>query len=128
MMVNNRLLAVALAAGALGSAASAVGAPATHLGLPLPALHVSHGRAGSTFAQHEASRYQRYGYGYYGGYAYDPYAAQDVAAQPPYAEAAQASAPSAAATAYNGDKVCPAAWRWSARAGQAVRSWSYCND
>lgn len=126
MMVNNRWLAVALTAGALASAASAVAAPAPHLGLPPPA-QVRHEHTSPMFAHHEAGRYQRYGYGGYGAYAYGPYAAQDVG-QPLYPAPAEAPPASAAVMAYNGDKVCPVVWRWSARAGQAVRSWSYCND
>jgi hypothetical protein len=126
MMVNNRLLAVALTAGALVSAASAVGAPATRLGLAAPA-QFRHEHAGRMFAHREANRYQRYGYGAYGAYAYGPYAAQD-AAQPVYAEPESTPTPVVAVAGYNGDKVCPVVWRWSARAGQAVRSWSYCND
>jgi hypothetical protein len=127
MMVNNRLLAAVLTAGALVSAAPAA-APATRLGLPPPAVHVSYGREGQMFAHREAGRYRRYGYGYgyYGAYAYGPYAALDAGQTPLYA--APAETPAATVMAYNSNSVCPVVWRWSARAGQAVRSWSYCNN
>ncbi len=125
MMVNNRFLAILVTAGALAPAASAVGA-ATHLGLP-PAAHVRRGHEGQMFAHRAAGRYQRYGYAGYGGYAYGPYAAQDVA-QPLDAAPAEAPVAAVAGTAYNGKKVCPVVWRWSARADRAVRSWSYCNS
>ena len=127
MMVNDRLLVVALTAGALASAASAVAAPAAHLGLP-PAAQVRHEHMGPMFAHRDTNRYLRNGYGAYGAYAYAPYATQD-AAQPLYTGPAEPAVTSAAVTgAYNGDKVCPVVWRWSARAGQAVRSCSYCNN
>jgi hypothetical protein len=125
MTVKNRLLAVVLTAGALASAASAAGAAAAHLGLP--SAHVRHGHEGHMFAHREAGRYQQYGYDDYGGYAYGPYAAQDVA-QPLYGQPTEAPVAPAAVTTYNGNKVCPVVWRWSDRAGQAVRSWSYCNN
>jgi hypothetical protein len=120
MMVNKHLLAVALTVGALGSAASAVAAPA--LGLP-PAAHMSH-RHGEAMRVHRyADRYQQYGY--YGGDYGAPYAAATYAEPPgqPMVEV-----PAAAPAAYNSGTVCPVIWRWSARAGQAVRSWSYCNN
>lgn len=124
MMVNKHLLAVALAVGALGSAASAVAAPG--LALPPPA-HVDHEHGGfgaGMFAHRNPNRYQQYGY--YGGYG-SPYAVEAYPAQP--APELVVEAPAAApATPYNNNKVCPVIWRWSARAGQAVRSWSYCND
>jgi hypothetical protein len=124
MMVNKHLLAVVLAVSALGSAASAVAAPM--LGLP-PTAHLEHEHGGfgaGMFAHRNFNRYQQYGY--YGGYSYgSPY--QLEAAQPAPTPIVEAPA-AAPATPYNSNKVCPVIWRWSARAGQAVRSWSYCNN
>ena len=123
MMVNKPLLAVILTAGALGAAAGAAARPA--LGLP-PAAHVSYQHGRAMLSRHGVNRYQRYGaYGYWGGYYGSPYAAVADAEPipPPIAET-----PAVAPAAYHSGAVCPVVWRWSARAGQAVRSWSYCNN
>jgi hypothetical protein len=124
MMVNKSLLAAVLAVSALGSAASAVAAPM--LLLPPPA-HVGHEHSGfgaQMFERRNFNRYQQYGYyGYFGGSYGAPYAVE--AAPPAPVVEAPAAAP---ASPYNNNKVCPVIWRWSARAGQAVRSWSYCNN
>ena len=128
MMVNAKILSPALAAVAALCAASAVAAPTPHLGLPPPAqpahLHVRF--AQPMFEHRQANRYPTYGY--YGGYG-SPYAVADnTAAAPLYAQPVEAPVAVAPVTPYNSDKVCPVIWRWSARAGQAVRSWSYCNN
>jgi hypothetical protein len=126
MMVNKSLLAAVLAVGALGSVASAVASPM--LLLPPPA-HVGHEHGGfgaQMLGRRNLNRYQQYGYyGNYGGPYGSPYA---VEAAPPAPTPVVETPAAAPATPYNSNKVCPVIWRWSARAGQAVRSWSYCNN
>jgi hypothetical protein len=128
MMVNNTLLAAATAAAAIASAASAFAAPALHLGLPPPAMERhEHDADGSMARSRNAMRQQQYGYygGLYGSYGYGPPPSYPA---PLAAEPAAPPVVAAAAPAYNSEKVCPVVWRWSARAGQPVRTWSYCNN